>query len=69
MSGQSDKADPRTQSTPSQPGDDRQLRQLHSKPKAETVGGSVDDRVPKQPFNVSLGLKVAPSHPATISST
>ena len=69
VSGQSDKADQGTQSTPSQPGDDRQLRQLHSKPKAETVGGSVDDGVPKQPSNVSPGLKVAPSHPATLSST
>ena len=70
MSGQSDKADPGTQSTPSQPGDDRQLRQLHSKPKAETAGGSVDDGVPKQLSRapVSPELKVAPSHSVTLSS-
>ena len=41
----------------------------HSKPKAEAAGGSVDDRVPKQPSNVSPGLKVAPSHLASLSST
>ena len=68
MSGQSDKADPGTQSTPSQPGDDRQLSQLLSKPKAETAGGSVNDRVTNQPSYVSPGLKVAPSHPCTLSS-